>query len=72
MQNSYSIKDQELNEIRKIMNSEKIWKEKEKSKMIIKLKKLVESIGWNQDEKNNMINRFLSLKNKKKVMTLFN
>jgi len=72
MQNSYSIKDQELNEIRKIMNSEKIWKEKEKSKMIIKLKKLVESIAWNQDEKNNMINRFLSLKNKKKVMTLFN
>ena len=62
MQNSYSIKDQELNEIRKIMNSEKIWKEKEKSKMIIKLKKLVESIVWNQDEKNNMINRFFIIK----------
>ena len=62
MQNSYSIKEQELNEIRKIMNSEKIWKEKEKSKMIIKLKKLVESIGWNQDEKNNMINRFFIIK----------
>ena len=44
------------------MNSEKIWKEKEKSKMIIKLKKLVESIVWNQDEKNNMINRFFIIK----------
>ena len=56
VQNDFFIKDQEPNEIRKIVRSEKIRKEKERSKTIINFNKLFEAIGWNQDEKNNRSN----------------
>ena len=53
VQNDFFIKDQEPNEIRKIVRSEKIRKEKERSKTIINFNKLFEAIGWNKDENNN-------------------
>ena len=56
VQNDFFIKDQEPNEIRKIVRSEKIRKEKERSKTIINFNKLFDAIGWNQDEKNNRSN----------------
>ena len=44
VQNDFFIKDQEPNEIRKIVRSEKIRKEKERSKTIINFNKLFEAI----------------------------
>ena len=57
VQNDFFIKDQQPNEIRKIARSEKIRKEKERSKTIINFNKLFEAIGWNKDEENNKSNR---------------
>ena len=57
VQNDFFIKDQQPNEIRKIARSEKIRKEKERSKTIINFNKLFEAIGWNKDEDNNRSNR---------------
>ena len=56
VQNDFFIKDQQPNEIRKIARSEKIRKEKERSKTIINFNKLFEAIGWNKDEDNNRSN----------------
>ena len=56
-QNDFFIKDQQPNEIRKIARSEKIRKEKERSKTIINFNKLFEAIGWNQDENDNNNNQ---------------
>ena len=57
VQNDFFIKDQQPNEIRKIARSEKIRKEKERSKTLINFNKLFEAIGWNQDENDNNNNQ---------------
>ena len=51
-QNDFFIKDQEPNELRKIVRTEKIKKEKERSKTLINFNKLFNAIGWNKEENN--------------------
>ena len=51
-QNDFFIKDQEPNELRKIVRTEKIKREKERSKTLINFNKLFNAIGWNKEENN--------------------
>ena len=51
-QNGFFIKDQEPNELRKMVRTEKIRREKERSKTLINFNKLFNAIGWNKEENN--------------------
>ena len=55
-QNEFFIKDQEPNERRKMIRSEKLKMENERSKTLINFNKLFEAIGWNKDDNNNAKN----------------
>ena len=55
-QNEFFIKDQEPNERRKMIRSEKLKMENERSKTLINFNKLFEAIGWNKDDNNNVKN----------------
>ena len=50
-QDDFFIKDQETNERRKLIRSEKLKMENERSKTLINFNKLFEAIGWNKEEK---------------------
>ena len=55
-QDDFFIKDQETNERRKLIRSEKLKMENERSKTLINFNKLFEAIGWNKEEKNHSFN----------------
>ena len=55
-QDDFFIKDQETNERRKLIRSEKLKMENERSKTLINFNKLFEAIGWNKEEKNQSFN----------------
>ena len=53
IQNDFFTKDQEPNERRKLIRSEKLRMENGRSKTLINFNKLFDVIGWNKDEKRN-------------------
>ena len=53
IQNDFFTKDQEPNERRKMIRSEKLRMENGRSKTLINFNKLFDVIGWNKDEKRN-------------------
>ena len=52
-QNEFFTKDQEPNERRKIIRSEKLKMEKERKKTFINLNRIFEAIGWNKERQDN-------------------
>ena len=52
-QNEFFTKDQEPNERRKIIRSEKLKMEKERNKTFINLNRIFEAIGWNKERQDN-------------------
>lgn len=50
--NDFFIKDQELNERRKIIRTNKLKKENERSKSFINFNKIIQAIGWNNQNDN--------------------
>ena len=52
-QNEFFTKDQEPNERRNIIRSEKLKMEKERSKTFINLNRIFEAIGWNKEHQDN-------------------
>ena len=52
-QNEFFTKDQEPNERRNIIRSEKLKMEKERSKTFINLNRIFEAIGWNKERQDN-------------------
>ena len=57
IQNDFFTKDQGPNERRKMMRSEKLKMENERSKTFINFNKFFEAIGWNKENNNNNINQ---------------
>ena len=57
VQNDFFTKDQGPNERRKMMRSEKLKMENERSKTFINFNKFFEAIGWNKENNNNNINQ---------------
>ena len=57
IQNDFFTKDQGPNERRKMMRSEKLKMENERSKTLINFNKFFEAIGWNKENNNNNINQ---------------